>query len=742
MPFPNEHSARLRDPDDFSDETFRRTKGGTVFGSVKIPKTIDIIWAKLKSSDKPGDPPLPQALRFPIDDWTETQARKWIEDNELDDNMILFEPAEPEEENKESAKKDKSEFVEGVRRPFGSPGGKGLQASYIVSLIPEHDVYVEPFAGSAAVFFMKEPSSREVLNDKDRLITSAFRTIKSLRDEDIKKLRRLKSEGSEKYFYKIREREPTGRIQKLHWFLYCRHFSVMNKSPHDKTGFFAIGSLRTKIDLLPSVKERLQNVTLRQSDFKKILYEFDSPKTFFFIDPPYSEDVVEAKHLAQGQIDLDELTSALRKLKGKFLLTVWDNSKNRKRFSDHSISTRRVPKQGGGVNPGVATRSELYVTNYSKESHGSTSFNEAFHIRDTHWVPVPGSGRCPSTHPNKLTFPGTDDKRCFTGSAATIVRAQESKIQEQELGPEFGKRDTDWVMPREDGACPVEFPALARFAGDVARCYTTDFANDLLDKGLFPLRKISEQVEKLTNERSNLRPADERNPGERCGFCQYFEDPDVCKIVEGPVTKDLLCDWIQSREVDAPSYEINDEDWEAFGRGMIKEQPCQHIVKDVAITPEGPLVMIEDTAKPDLHRFSLTKAFHVGHTTFEHHWTQEEVDRLIEIGRKALQETSPVAPACSYEPKKFVECDDSVFRFDYGKTWAREAAVFVTRNFCGGWSRMAESEKAEAWRQGLDVFRDDRSLNGCESDALDWFDRTGFRYGVRALREIGKLVKS
>jgi len=141
----------------------------------------------------------------------------------------------------------------------------------------------------------------------------------------------------------------------------------------------------------------------------------------------------------------------------------------------------------------------------------------------------------------------------------------------------------------------------------------------------------------LSNERANLRKAIKGNPGERCGFCQYFEKPTVCTIIVGPVSKDLVCDWIQSREVSpaAPLYKVKKNDWIAFGLGMVKEQPYQHIVRDVANTPEGQLVMIEDTSKPP-HRFSLTREFHIGHTSLEHHWTQKEVDDLVAVGKKII----------------------------------------------------------------------------------------------------------
>jgi len=82
-PYPNEHSARLQDPDKFDSKSFRRTKGGLLYGSKKIPSTISIIWGKLKDKAKPTDPPIAQALRFPTKSWTVTKAKKWLSDNEI-----------------------------------------------------------------------------------------------------------------------------------------------------------------------------------------------------------------------------------------------------------------------------------------------------------------------------------------------------------------------------------------------------------------------------------------------------------------------------------------------------------------------------------------------------------------------------------------------------------------------------------------------------------------------------------
>lgn len=83
MPLPNEHSFRLRNPSDFDKDSFRRTKGGTIYGSKKVPASISIVWAKLKGKAKPSDNPMPQALRFPKDKYTPAQAKKWMTDNNI-----------------------------------------------------------------------------------------------------------------------------------------------------------------------------------------------------------------------------------------------------------------------------------------------------------------------------------------------------------------------------------------------------------------------------------------------------------------------------------------------------------------------------------------------------------------------------------------------------------------------------------------------------------------------------------
>lgn len=99
MPYPNEHSARLKNPDDFNSDTFKRKKDGTIYGSIKVPSTISVIWGQLKNQS--GDEATPQALRFAKASWTAAEAKKWLKDNKV--KYILFEPASESKNDEISA---------------------------------------------------------------------------------------------------------------------------------------------------------------------------------------------------------------------------------------------------------------------------------------------------------------------------------------------------------------------------------------------------------------------------------------------------------------------------------------------------------------------------------------------------------------------------------------------------------------------------------------------------------------
>ena len=63
------------------------------------------------------------------------------------------------------------------------PGSKWSLAPWIISHMPPHQTYLEPYFGSGAVFFSKEPSPLETINDLDGDVVNLFRVIRDRPDE-------------------------------------------------------------------------------------------------------------------------------------------------------------------------------------------------------------------------------------------------------------------------------------------------------------------------------------------------------------------------------------------------------------------------------------------------------------------------------------------------------------------------------------------------------------------------------
>ena len=86
---------------------------------------------------------------------------------------------------------------------WGSPAGKKRLAPRLVKLLPKHRVYVEPFAGSAALLFEKEPAEGDVINDPDGETAKAYQTIQKVTPKKLAALRSMSWTGDEATFKKL-----------------------------------------------------------------------------------------------------------------------------------------------------------------------------------------------------------------------------------------------------------------------------------------------------------------------------------------------------------------------------------------------------------------------------------------------------------------------------------------------------------------------------------------------------------
>lgn len=103
MPYPNEHAARIRDPSEFEDKSFRRKK---------ITDGIDAIMGKLKGQDTMTI----QAYRFDKDKYTVKTAKAWLKKHDV--KAIEFEAASDTKNEGDDMADEKNEIYASVPNSY------------------------------------------------------------------------------------------------------------------------------------------------------------------------------------------------------------------------------------------------------------------------------------------------------------------------------------------------------------------------------------------------------------------------------------------------------------------------------------------------------------------------------------------------------------------------------------------------------------------------------------------------
>lgn len=209
-----------------------------------------------------------------------------------------------------------------IQQPFASWGGKKWLAKKIIALMPEHAVYVEPFCGAAAVFWRKERSSKEVLNDKNADLIATLKFLRDASDRELEELAAKDWVGSEQTFGRLLDSSPKGELERAYRFLYLTRFGYLTYASsgssfsHSEEGHKS--ALLSDASYLRRVRERLKGVTLLNRDALPVIEEYDSPETFFYIDPPYPTAERPDGYTPE---DFMKLLGTLKRLKGRFILS-------------------------------------------------------------------------------------------------------------------------------------------------------------------------------------------------------------------------------------------------------------------------------------------------------------------------------------------------------------------------------------------------------------------------------------
>lgn len=184
-------------------------------------------------------------------------------------------------------------------------GGKRWFATHFARLgLSVERSYIEPFMGSAAVFFSLKPKSA-ILSDTNEDLVDTYQAIK----DDWKAVRRLLSahhkNHNKNYYYLIRDRAPTNQYIKAARFIYLNRTCWNGLYRVNQQGAFNV-PIGTKTNVLlkgddfSSVADRLKNCNLLVEDFESTINRAGEGD-LVFADPPYT-----VRHNLNGFIKYNE----------------------------------------------------------------------------------------------------------------------------------------------------------------------------------------------------------------------------------------------------------------------------------------------------------------------------------------------------------------------------------------------------------------------------------------------------
>lgn len=214
------------------------------------------------------------------------------------------------------------------------PGAKNRLASWIVSHIPPHKVYCEPFLGSGAVFLNKEPAYNEILNDIDDDIYNFFKIVREQSEEFCRLID--STPYSRKEYSNAFNNESISELEQ------ARRFAVKCWQGFGCGNTYKTGYRRGIGDTSPNpakawaklpeaiqfAAERLKNAQIEQVDALKLIKDMHGENTFIYIDPPYMRGTrVKKKQYTHEMTDEQhmKLLQIVKESDCKIMISAYEN---------------------------------------------------------------------------------------------------------------------------------------------------------------------------------------------------------------------------------------------------------------------------------------------------------------------------------------------------------------------------------------------------------------------------------
>ena len=267
----------------------------------------------------------------------------------------------------------KSKRITSERLLFPYPGSKQKLARHIVPLFPPHELFVSGFAGTGSEFCHKSPSKREIINDIDHNIYAIFAVLR-----DKKFFRQLlywmqNSHDCRRLYYECWDKlkiNTLSIVERAYCFLVVGNLGYKGVHPATTRSYSCGFHKKTHqlISLLPALlswRNRMRTVEVEDYDVIDLIDLYDSPKTFFYFDPPYHESTCNGDLYVHGHFDHVRFLKRLQDLEGKALVCGYPfGLYDTQLLGWHRVSFP-VTKTIGGCKP----RTEVVWMNYDEQGN-------------------------------------------------------------------------------------------------------------------------------------------------------------------------------------------------------------------------------------------------------------------------------------------------------------------------------------------------------------------------------------
>ncbi|MEN8504170.1 DNA adenine methylase [Paraburkholderia sp. DD10] len=229
-------------------------------------------------------------------------------------------------------------------------GGKRRLADHLIPRFPEHECYVEVFAGGAALYFMRPPAKVEVINDINGELVNLYRVVQHHLEEFVRQFKWALT--SRQVFRWLQDTIPETLtdIQRAARFYYLQQNCFGGKIEGQSFGTATttppgLNLLRLE-ETLSAAHLRLSNTFVERLDWKACIDKYDRPHTLFYLDPPYWE--TEGYGVPFPYSEYLEMAARLRSLKGRAIVSLNDHPDIRRAFEGFHIETVDIRYTVGG----------------------------------------------------------------------------------------------------------------------------------------------------------------------------------------------------------------------------------------------------------------------------------------------------------------------------------------------------------------------------------------------------------